>query len=68
MHDVFPDTQHFAWQNGYGAFTVSASQIKVVCNYIAHQPAHHQKRSFQDEFVALLQANEIEFDEQYLWK
>lgn len=68
MHDVFPEAQDFAWQNGYGAFTVSASQIDVVRRYIAEQALHHQKRSFQDEFIALLRANEIEFDERYLWK
>lgn len=68
MHNVFPDAHEFAWQNGYGAFTVSASQVEVVRNYIAEQAFHHQKRSFQGEFVALLRADEIEFDERYLWK
>lgn len=68
MHDVFPEAKNFAWQNGYGAFTVSASQIDVVRNYIANQAEHHQKRSFQDEFMVLLQTNEITFDERYLWK
>ena len=68
MHDVFPDAQNFAWQNGYGAFTVSASQIDVVRNYIVNQAEHHQQRSFQDEFKALLRTNEIAFDERYLWK
>ena len=68
MHDVFPEAQDFAWQNGYGAFTVSASQIDVVRRYIAEQKIHHHKRSFQDEFIELLVKNEIEFDERYLWK
>lgn len=68
MHDVFPEMHEFAWQNGYGAFTVSASQVEVVRRYIANQAYHHQNRSFQDEFVVLLRSNEIEFDEQYLWK
>ncbi|MBS1807230.1 MAG: IS200/IS605 family transposase [Acidobacteria bacterium] len=68
IHDVFPKQQDFAWQNGYGAFTVSGSQIDVVRKYIADQAFHHQKRSFQDEFIALLRTNEIEFDERYLWK
>jgi len=68
MHKVFPEPQDFAWQNGYGAFTVSASQTERVRSYIANQQMHHQKRSFKDEFMALLQANEIEFDEKYLWQ
>lgn len=68
MHEVFPSAQQFAWQNGYGAFTVSASQVESVRNYIAHQSEHHRKRTFQEEFIALLRAHEIEFDEKYLWK
>ena len=68
MHDVFPDSKDFAWQNGYGAFTVSASQVAAVQRYIARQAEHHQGRDFKDEFTELLRLNEIEFDEQYLWK
>ena len=67
MHEVFPEAKDFAWQNGYGAFTVSASQVERVRSYIANQQAHHQKRSFRDEFIRLLRANRIEFDEKYLW-
>ena len=58
----------FSWQNGYGAFTLSFSQADKVCEYIARQEIHHRQHSFQDEFVALLKANEIEFDEKYLWR
>ncbi len=68
MHDVFPDSKDFAWQNGYGAFTVSASQVAAVQRYIARQAEHHQQNSFADEFTELLRLNEIEFDERYLWK
>jgi REP element-mobilizing transposase RayT len=67
MHKVFPDLSDFAWQNGYGAFTVSASQADAVKDYIAKQKVHHQKRSFKEEFVSFLRANEVEFDERYLW-
>jgi putative transposase len=64
MHDVFPELEDFSWQNGYGAFTVSASQIDKVKEYIANQEEHHRKIvSFRDEFIKLLKANEIEFDE-----
>jgi putative transposase len=67
MHDVFPNLNEFSWQRGYGAFTVSASQIDGVRNYIADQEHHHSARTFKDEFVALLKANGIEFDDKYLW-
>lgn len=67
MHKVFPELADFSWQNGYGAFTVSASQIEKIKEYIANQERHHQRRSFRDEFVVLLKANEIEFDEKYLF-
>lgn len=67
MHKVFPELKQFSWQNGYGAFTVSASQIGKVKEYIANQELHHRKiSSFRDEFIKLLRANEIEFDEKYL--
>lgn len=67
MHDVFPRLRDFSWQNGYGAFTVSASQIEKVREYIANQEKHHQKiGSFRDEFIKLLRANDIDFEEKYL--
>ncbi len=67
MKDVFPELKDFSWQNGYGAFTVSTSQIEKVKEYIANQEEHHRKvGSFRDEFIKLLNANEIEFDEKYL--
>ena len=58
----------FYWQAGFGAFSVSASQTDCVAEYIAKQVEHHKKRSFQDEFRALLRAHEIEFDEKYVWE
>ncbi len=57
----------FAWQNGYGIFSIGFSQIEVVRNYIAGQEEHHRKVSFQDEFRELLLRYEIEFDERYVW-
>ena len=66
MHEVFPEASNFAWQRGYGAFTVSASQVETVQRYIAEQEIHHAKRDFRDEFVELLVKNRIEFDERYL--
>jgi putative transposase len=49
----------FAWQEGYGAFSVSPSQLERVKLYIANQPAHHRMRSFEQEFLAMLQAANI---------
>lgn len=66
MHEIFPELRDFSWQNGYGAFTVSASHVERVRQYIANQEAHHQKLSFRDELIALLKANEIKFDERFL--
>lgn len=66
MSKVFPEMKNFSWQNGYGAFTVSASQIEIVSQYIANQEKHHRKYSFRDEFIKLLEVNQIEFNEKYL--
>jgi len=57
----------FAWQAGYGAFSVSESQIPGVINYIEGQEEHHRKTTFQDELLVLLKKHQIEFDERYLW-
>ena len=66
MHDVFPTSQEFSWQRGYGAFTLSPSNLKAVQNYIARQKEHHLSKSFRDEFIEFLQASDLEFDERYL--
>ena len=57
----------FRWQAGYGAFSVSASSAEEVRHYIDQQEEHHRKRTFQEEFVALLKSYRMEFDEKYLW-
>jgi REP element-mobilizing transposase RayT len=56
----------FAWQEGYGAFTVSASQLENVRHYIQEQEKHHRTQTFRDEYLALLQRSGVEFDERYL--
>jgi REP element-mobilizing transposase RayT len=66
VHDELNE-RRFAWQEGYGAFTVSRSNIGAVRNYIAGQHEHHRTRSFQDEYRELLEKHEIAFDERYLW-
>lgn len=57
----------FAWQVGYGAFSVSASQVDTVRRYICMQKQHHQKTSFREEIVLLLEKHGIDYDERYLW-
>ena len=58
----------FAWQKGFGAFTESRSNVPAVSRYIRDQEMHHRKQNFKEEFVALLKKNEVEFEEEYLWK
>ena len=57
----------FYWQNGYGAFSVSQSNVESVKQYIASQEEHHRKMTFQEEFRLLLRRHNIEFDERYVW-
>jgi hypothetical protein len=57
----------FHWQSGYGAFSVSRSNVEAVKSCIANQEDHHRRISFQDEFRALLRRHEREFDERYVW-
>jgi REP element-mobilizing transposase RayT len=57
----------FAWQDGYGAFSVSASNVKAVRYYIEHQADHHAKHSFEDEFVSLLQKSGVKYDPEFVF-
>ena len=61
------ELKDFYWQSGYGAFSVSRSNVPQVTGYIANQEEHHRRISFQDEVRALLRRHEIEFDERYVW-
>jgi len=61
------DLHDFAWQNGYGIFSIGHSQVETARNYIARQEEHHRKVSFQDEFREFLKRYEIDFDERYVW-
>ena len=57
----------FSWQEGYGAFSVSASVLPAVTRYIQNQEEHHKKISFEDEFLALLKKHGIEYDPKYVF-
>jgi REP element-mobilizing transposase RayT len=57
----------FAWQAGYGAFSVSPSQLAALTVYVERQEEHHRVRPFQEEYVAILQKHGVEYDERYLF-
>jgi REP element-mobilizing transposase RayT len=57
----------FGWQSGYGAFSVSQSNVQTVLAYISHQEEHHRTVSFQEEFVAFLKRHGFQYDERFLW-
>jgi putative transposase len=60
--------EHFEWQEGYGAFSHSKSQIDSVIHYIRDQEEHHKKKTFREEYLDFLQKFEIEYDEKYIFK
>jgi len=57
----------FAWQNGYGAFSVSQSGVDPVRRYIEKQQTHHRKTNFQEEFRRFLEKYRVQYDERYVW-
>ena len=57
----------FAWQLGYGAFSVSKSNVPQILKYIANQESHHRQVAFKQEFLDLLQKHGIDYEERYLW-
>jgi REP-associated tyrosine transposase len=58
----------FAWQDGYGAFSYGHSQLNMIVKYIENQEKHHRRRSFKDEYLALLRKFEIDFEEKYVFE
>jgi len=68
IKERWPKSSPFAWQGGYGAFTVSESNCRAVIRYIQDQEEHHRRISFQEEFLALLKKHGVEFDERYVWR
>jgi REP-associated tyrosine transposase len=67
VNEEHGDPGRFAWQLGYGAFSVSQSQLEALKAYVANQKSHHQTRSFQDELREFLIKQGVEIDERYLW-
>ena len=64
-HETYPYHKGFAWQAGYGAFTVSRSAMDSVVAYIDNQEEHHRTMTFQEEFRSLLDRHGIEYDERF---
>ena len=60
-------SRRFDWQDGYGAFSVSRSQVETIRKYIRNQAEHHRHLTFQEEYVKMLSEEGIEFDSRYLW-
>ena len=65
IHDKWP-RREFSWQPGYGAFSVSKSNVGGVLEYISKQEIHHKRRTFREEYVDFLRKHEIEYDERYI--
>ncbi len=68
IHTTFPKRQDFGWQDGYGAFSVSKSSEEKVIQYIRNQQHHHREKSFQEEFIDMLNKYHIEYNEKYIWQ
>jgi REP element-mobilizing transposase RayT len=67
IHEEFQRLRDFAWQDGYGAFTISKSQVPQVIRYIQNQREHHRMQTFQEEYRQFLKLHGIEYDERYVW-
>ena len=67
VHETFPSHSNFAWQEGYGAFSIGVSQAENTIAYINNQREHHHIKTFKEEFLAFLKKHDIEYDERYIW-
>ena len=66
IHNNYKNMRSFAWQEGYGAFSVSISQLDRTIEYIANQETHHRHKTFKKEIIEFLKFHGIDFDEKYL--
>ena len=67
VNETYPSLGRFAWQEGYGAFSIGKSHVSATIAYIDAQEEHHRTRSFEDEFRAFLRRHGIAYDERYVW-
>jgi len=68
IHQTNPSMKNFAWQEGYGAFSISVTGLDRVKAYILDQNEHHQRQTFQEEFLEFLHRHNIPYDERYIWE
>lgn len=68
VHETFAQHRTFAWQSGYGAFSVSRSNDGAIRQYIASQAEHHLRMTFQEELLEFLHRHDIPYDERYIWE
>ncbi len=61
------ELRQFAWQRGYGAFSVGRAELEDLVAYVGTQEAHHEVRTFEQEYLALLKQHDIPYDERYIW-
>ncbi|HOS44476.1 MAG TPA: transposase [Armatimonadota bacterium] len=67
IHKTFPALRDFAWQEGYGAFSISVTGLDSMKRYIEHQEEHHRTVTFQEEFLDFLHHHQIPYDPRYIW-
>ena len=68
IHDEFRHLRMFEWQEGYGAFSVGASQVGQTIAYIERQKEHHRKFTFKEEFIKLLDEHDVVYDPRYVFR
>ncbi len=66
VHKNFPEFKSFAWQEGYGSFTVSYSALEQVKKYIQNQELHHSSMTFEEEYLKFLKLHDVKFDERFV--
>ena len=67
VKETFLDEKNFAWQEGFGSFTVSQSNLDAVQSYLEKQREHHRVKTFKDEFREFLVKHDVEYDEETIW-
>ena len=67
VYDTFASLRKFAWQEGYGAFSVNVSMLDETIRYIERQVEHHKRKTFQEEYIDFLRRHGIDYDERYVW-
>lgn len=67
IHDTFGNQNKFAWQEGYGAFSVSVSKAPKTIAYINNQKEHHRRKSFEEEFIELLNRHAVDYDSRHVF-